>query len=233
MSTTIDLAEVPLRQLNQVLHDADSGVFNVLNPRGAHALACGIRANVTVEVAGSVGYYCAGMHQEGNVLVKGNSGPGLAENIMSGTVRTTGNASMSAAATGCGGLVVIEGDAGARCGISMKGVDIVVGGSIGHMGAFMAQTGNLIVLGDAGADLGDSIYEAALYVRGDVESLGSDCVEKEMSTAHLAEVKRLLEATGMVASPDDFRRYGSERRLYNFHVDDIDAELAEGRGVMT
>jgi|TARA_Y100000310_G_scaffold307844_1_gene350339 glutamate synthase domain-containing protein 3 len=230
MSTAIDLAEVPLRQLNQVLHNAESGGFDVLNPRGAHAVACGIATDVTVEVAGSVGYYCAGMHQVGTVVVNGNSGPGLAENIMSGTVRTTGSASMSAAATGCGGLVVIEGDAGARCGISMKGVDIVVGGSIGHMGAFMAQAGNLVVLGDAGADLGDSIYEAVLYVRGEVESLGTDCVEKEMRPEHLAAVEHLLEAADMAASPGDFRRYGSARQMYSFHVDDIDTELAEGHG---
>jgi len=230
VSTTIDLAEVSLRRLNRMLHDAEDGVFKVLNPRGAHAVACGMTAGLVVEVDGSVGYYCAGMHQVGTVVVRGNSGPGLAENIMSGTVRTTGNASMSAAATGCGGLVVIEGDAGARCGISMKGVDIVVGGSIGHMGAFMAQAGNMVVLGDAGADMGDSIYEATLFVRGEVESLGSDCIEKEMGPEHLAVVERLLETADMTASPGDFRRYGSARQLYSFHVDDIDAELAADAG---
>ena len=76
--------------------------------------------------------------------------------------------------------MVVGGNAGARCGISMKGTDIVVGGNVGHMSAFMAQAGNLVVCGDAAADLGDSVYEARIFVRGDVESLGADCVEKEM-----------------------------------------------------
>ena len=174
-----------------------------------------------------MGYYCAGMNKQGSVLVRGNAGTGLAENIMSGTVRITGSATMSAGATGCGGLVVIEGDAGSRCGISMKGVDIVVGGSVGHMSAFMAQAGNLVVLGDAGADLGDSIYEARLFVRGEVESLGSDAVQKEMRPEHVEALARLLDEAGMEADPADFRRYGSARGLYNFHIDDIDAELAE------
>ena len=221
-----DLSEVSRREVNRALHEARAGSFRVLNPRGAHGLACGLDAPISVEIDGSVGYYCAGMNKQGSVLVRGNAGTGLAENIMSGTVRITGSATMSAGATGCGGLVVISGDAGSRCGISMKGVDIVVGGSVGHMSAFMAQAGNLVVLGDAGADLGDSIYEARLFVRGDVDSLGSDAVEKEMRPEHVAALARLLDAAGMEADPGDFRRYGSARDLYNFHIDDIDAELA-------
>ena len=108
----------------------------------------------------------------------------------------------------------------------MKGVDIVVGGNVGHMSAFMAQAGNLVVLGDAAEDLGDSIYEASVFVRGDVESLGSDCIEKELRSEHVETLERLLARSGLSATPRDFRRYGSARRLYNFAVDDIDAELA-------
>ena len=222
---TIDLGEVSRRELNRALHEAEQGSFRVLNPRGAHGLACGIDSDVTVEIDGSVGYYCAGMNQRGSVHVDGNAGTGLAENIMSGTVRITGSATMSAGATGHGGLVVIEGNAGARCAISMKGVDIVVGGNVGHMSAFMAQAGNLVVLGDAGADLGDSIYEANLFVRGGVKSLGSDAVEKDLRPEHVRNLSRLLGAAGMNADPNEFRRYGSARDLYNFHVDDIDDEI--------
>ena len=236
MSTSgriFDLAEVSGRKLNQALHDAAGGEsFEVVNPRGAHAVACGITADIDVVVRGSVGYYCAGMHQKGSVRVEGNASTGLAENIMSGRVQITGNATMSAGATGCGGLLVVEGNAGARCGISMKGVDIVVGGNVGHMSAFMAQAGNLVVCGDAAADLGDSIYEAQIFVRGDVESLGADCVEKEMRREHLDKLTWLLGAAGPMARgvfAEDFRRYGSARRLYNFTIDDVDALEAEAR----
>jgi glutamate synthase domain-containing protein 3 len=132
-----------------------------------------------------------------------------------------GNSSESAGATGNGGLLVIEGDASSRCGISMKGIDIVVKGSVGHMSAFMAQAGNLIVLGEAGEALGDSLYEARLYVRGKVKSLGTDCVEKPLKDHHKADLIRLLSAAGLNGSVDvsSFRRYGSARKLYNFHVD--------------
>ena len=160
------------------------------------------------------------MNKLATVRVHGNCGTGVAENMMSGTVVVDGNASQSAGATGRGGLLSIRGDAAARCGISMKGIDIVVRGSVGHMAGFMAQKGCLVVCGDAGGALGDSIYEARLYVRGSVESLGADCVEKEMRAEHVAQLTGLLERCGAEGcDPSEFRRYGSARELYNFHPD--------------
>jgi glutamate synthase domain-containing protein 3 len=220
----VDLATTPLRDLNQRLHDLAAGAgprrWIVRNPNGAHAVACGLDADVEVEIEGHVGYYCAGMNKRATVRVHGNASTGIAENMMSGTVLVDGNVSQSAGATAHGGLLVVRGDAAARCGISMKGVDIVVGGSVGHLSAFMAQTGCLVVCGDAGEALGDSIYEARLYVRGAVAGLGADCVEKEMRAEHREELAELLERAAVRGcEASDFRRYGSARRLYNFHVD--------------
>ena len=215
-----DLSASPLRELNARLHALDGPRrWRVIHPNGAHNVAVGLDADLEVDVEGHVGYYCAGMNQHATVRVHGNAGVGVAENIMSGTVVVDGNASQSAGATGRGGLLVVHGDASSRCGISMKGVAIVVRGSIGHMGAFMAQKGALVVCGDAGDALGDSIYEARLYVRGAVRSLGADCVEKELREEHVAELRDLLARAGVDADPAEFRRYGSARRLYHFHVD--------------
>ncbi|MEE8144155.1 MAG: protein glxC, partial [Kiloniellales bacterium] len=94
--------------------------------------------------------------------------------------------------------------------------------SVGHMSAFMAQNGHLVVCGDAGPDLGDSIYEAKLFVRGRVESLGADCVEKEMRDEHREALTGLLERAGVTIDPSEFRRYGSARKLYNFNIDHAD-----------
>jgi glutamate synthase domain-containing protein 3 len=225
----VDLATTPLRELNQRLHDLSGGApgprhWRVLSPNGAHAIACGLDADVEVEIEGHAGYYCAGMNKVATVRVHGNAGTGVAENMMSGLVVVDGNVSQSAGATGRGGLLVVRGDASARCGISMKGIEIVVEGDVGHMSAFMAQTGALVVCGDAGDALGDSIYEARLYVRGSVKGLGADCVEKEMRDEHVSQLHGLLERAGVTGvDPADFRRYGSARRLYTFHVDNAGA----------
>ncbi|WP_420752440.1 protein glxC [Rhodococcus sp. O3] len=223
-TATYDLTVTTTRELNAALHATEAPAsIEVVNPQGAHALACGLNRPIDVRIDGHVGYYAAGMNQHANVTIDGNAGVGVAENMMSGTVRVTGDASQSAGATAHGGLLVIEGNAAARCGISMKGVDIVVGGDIGHMSAFMGQAGRLVVLGDAGEALGDSLYEVRIYVRGSVASLGADCVKKEMRPEHIAELQELLDAAGFDADPAEFTRYGSARQLYHFHVDNASA----------
>lgn len=225
---TIDLAATGLRALNQALHQLGEGTnetqWEIINPRGSHAVAVGVNAPVDITIKGSLGYYCAGMNRQAKVTVEGSVGPGVAENMMSGEVVVKGDASQYAGATGHGGLLVIEGNASSRCGISMKGIDIVVKGNIGHMSAFMAQAGNLVVCGDAGDALGDSIYEARLFVRGSVKSLGADCIEKPMRPEHLEIVGKLLDRAGIAGiKAEEFKRYGSARKLYNFNVDHADA----------
>ena len=224
----IDLEKEGVRGVNSRLHslpkDTNERHWLIRNPMGQHAIACGLDAPITVEIAGHAGFYCGGMNKHAEILLHGHAGPGVAENMMSGIVRVDGNASQSAGATGNGGLLVIKGDAASRCGISMKGIDIVVHGNFGHMSAFMAQSGNLVVLGDAGDALGDSIYEARLFVRGKVDSLGADCIAKEMRPEHLELLQGLLDRAGVTGvKPSEFKRYGSARTLYNFNIDNADA----------
>ena len=87
----VDLETSALRELNQRLHDLShtpgSTAWRVVNPNGAHALACGIDADVDVEVEGHVGYYCAGMNKRATVRIRGNAGPGVAENMSCPFVR--------------------------------------------------------------------------------------------------------------------------------------------------
>ncbi len=229
MMQTVDLEVTSLRELNQMLHRlspaASDTQFRVLNPRGRHAIAAGVDAPATIEIDGNVGYYCAGMNKQAAVVINGSAGVGVAENMMSGRVHVKGDASQSAGATGCGGLLVIDGNASARCGISIRGLDIVVKGSVGHMSAFMAQAGTLVVLEGAGEALGDSIFEARLFVRGAVKSLGVDCIEKPLSDSHKADLRILLDKAGVGGKVDisEFKRYGSARQLYHFHIDNVGA----------
>ncbi|RBW58362.1 GXGXG domain-containing protein [Ruegeria sp. A3M17] len=224
---TYDLEADGLRGLNSSLQaqnaETNQTRWEIVNPKGSHAIAVGLDAPIEVTVKGSTGYYCAGMNQQATIKVEGSVGPGVAENMMSGQVVVDGDASQYAGATGHGGLLVIKGNASSRCGISMKGIDIVVHGNIGHMSAFMAQDGNLVVCGDAGDALGDSLYEARLFVRGSVKSLGADCIEKDMRPEHLDILRDLLARAGSDAKPEEFKRYGSARQLYNFDVDNAAA----------
>ncbi|MEO1379638.1 MAG: protein GlxC, partial [Pseudomonadota bacterium] len=127
-----DIEAHGLRGLNEALQaqsqQTNETAWDVVNPRGSHAIAVGLDAPIEVTVNGSTGYYCAGMNQQATIRVNGNVGPGVAENMMSGAVIVEGDASQYAGATGHGGLLAIKGNASSRCGISMKGIDIVVQG---------------------------------------------------------------------------------------------------------
>jgi hypothetical protein len=138
------------------------------------------------------------MNKQATIRVAGSVGPGVAENMMSGTVIVEGDASQYAGATGHGGLLVIKGNAASRCGISMKGIDIVVHGQYrAHVGLHGAggQPGRLRRCGRGAGR--HSLYEARLFVRGKVKSLGADCVEKEMRPEHLELLADLLERAGV------------------------------------
>ena len=223
----IDLEKDNLRNLNRTLQEPSIGSvetnWEIQNPKGNHAIAVGLNSRINVSIKGSTGYYCGGMNQHANIHVYGSVGPGVGENMMSGQLIVEGDASQYAGATGHGGLLLIKGNASSRCGISMKGIDIIVLGNIGHMSAFMAQSGNLVVLGDAGDGLGDSIYEANLFVRGKVKNLGTDCIEKDMRLEHFKILKKLLGEANCLINPQEFRRYGSARSLYNFKIDNVNA----------
>jgi glutamate synthase domain-containing protein 3 len=226
-AVTFDLAIEKLRALNSTLAalapETNQTTWHVMNPRGEHAIAVGVTVPVAITIDGHVGYYCAGMNDGAAITINGNAGPGVAENMMSGTVHVKGDASQAAGATAHGGMLIIDGNAAARCGISMKGVDIIVQGSVGHMSAFMAQSGNLVILGDAGDALGDSLYEAQIFVRGSVASLGADCEEKVITEADRAVLAGLLDKAGIAADAGEFKLYGSARTLYHFHVDNAGA----------
>jgi glutamate synthase domain-containing protein 3 len=220
---TFDLAKSSVRDLNQWLHTglAGSGVkhVEVLNPDGAHSIAVGVDAPVSVDVRGHAGYYCGGMNKQADIVVHGNVGWGVAENMMSGSVRVKGFASEAAGASGHGGLLVIEGDASLRCGISMKGIDIVVGGRVGDFSGFMAQAGTLVVCGDAGDALGDSLYEAVIYVRGRIKSLGADAREEPLAAEDRLRLSTLLARAGFKYEPGEFKRVASARSLYHWNAD--------------
>src|SRR5258705_4465265 len=104
----VDLSKTSVRELNQTFHNLSARTkqrhWRIVEPRGAHAIACGLNVPITVEIDGHAGYYCAGMNQLATVIIRGNTGVGVAENMMSGLVHVKGNASQSAGATGHGGL---------------------------------------------------------------------------------------------------------------------------------
>lgn len=190
--------------------------IEVENPAGRHSLGVALKAGVTIEFRGPVGWYAAGMNHGPTILVRGNCGWGLAECQMSGRVEVHGYAGSGTAASIRGGLVFVEGDTGARAGISMKGGTLVVGGSVGYMSGFMMQRGTIVVCGDAADGLGDSMYEGSIFVGGAIASLGSDAEIRELGDEDRTLLEDTLTPFGIEAAAFDFTKVESGRKLWNF-----------------
>ena len=105
---TINLQTQSIRQLNQALHDqaeeCTEREWQVLEPKGQHNIACGLDQSIYVGIKGHAGYFCAGMNKKAQITVFGNAGQGVAENMMSGSVRVKGDVSQAAGATAHGQL---------------------------------------------------------------------------------------------------------------------------------
>lgn len=220
---TFNLSHQSVRELNQHLHGTPESLADqhivVSHPDGAHNIAVGINAPVSVTIQGHAGYYAAGMNKFADVTIEGSASTGVAENMMSGKVHVKGFASNGAGASAHGGLLVIDGDAGLRCGISLKGGDIVVGGSVGSFSGFMAQAGRMVICGNAGDALGDSLYEAVIYVRGNIKSLGADAQLEPMTETDVTALSTLLAQAGLAYEPSEFKRVASARSLYHWNAD--------------
>ena len=222
----LDFKKNSLRKINSYLQNIsykkNKRDFIIKNPSGEHAICTGLKEEISITIKGHVGYYCGGMNQKANIVIDGNAGTGVGENMMSGIIHVKGNVSQSAGATAHGGTIIIDGDASSRCGISMKGVDIIVKGSVGHMSGFMAQAGTLLICGNAGEALGDSIYETVIYIAGKPKSLGVDCIEKKMTKMDLKKIEKLLKQGNIKKfKSNHFKKFGSARKLYNFNIDNV------------
>jgi glutamate synthase domain-containing protein 3 len=212
------------RQINQELREAAAAghkKIRLLEPDARHNLAVALLEPVHVIVEGSVGYYCAGMMDGGQVEIHGSAGWGTAESMLNGAVVIDGSAGSGVAASIRGGTVVVRGDAAARAGVSMKGGTLIIGGHCGYMAGFMMQKGRIIICGNAGAALGDSMYEGTIFVGGSIEELGNDAVVEQPTGKDLREITAFLGSYG-IATPAVFRKVVSGKKLWNFDRKDLE-----------
>ena len=99
------LEKITLRKANAALQDQTHKLlethWEIINPKGKHAVAVGLNSEIRVKINGSVGYYCGGMNQRAIIHVDGSAGPGVSENMMSGQIIVEGDL-LRTSSTNCG-----------------------------------------------------------------------------------------------------------------------------------
>jgi len=218
---SLDARKLSTRELNSAIRDLVSwGIreITVRNPGARHNLGVGLLRPCTITFEGSVGYYCCAYCDGITATIKGNSGWGLGDNLMSGRIVVLRDAGASLGASMRGGEIAVHGNAGARAGISMKGGTLVVAGNSGFLTGFMMQKGRIIVAGNVGGAAGDSMYEGVVYVGGKIQSLGSDAKAERVSARETDEVLETLRSVGIPERmlPVKLSKIVSTKKLYHY-----------------
>jgi glutamate synthase domain-containing protein 3 len=217
----IDAKKITTRELNSkikslIVHGKKNVVIR--NPDARNNLVVGILDTCNITFDGSVGYYCCAYCDRINVIIHGNAGWGLGDNLISGRIVLKGDAGASVGASMRAGEIIVWGNTGARAGISMKGGTLVITGDSGFLTGFMMQKGKIIVLGDVGDAAGDSMYEGVIFVGGKVGSLGADAKVESASSDEENEVITILKRLGVKDSdlPKRLSKIVSKKKLYHY-----------------
>ncbi|HKI19617.1 MAG TPA: glutamate synthase [Isosphaeraceae bacterium] len=221
----LDCGDLPVRAINQRIRAAISaGARHVrlLHPGARHNLGVGLPAGIELTVAGSAGYYIAGLNDGASVMVQGDAGWGAAESMRDGIVVIEGSAGNAVAASIRAGTVVVRGSASTRAGIAMKGGILIVAGDVGPMAGFMMQKGVIVVCGDASAGLADSMYAGTVFLGGRHDELGADAVFEDRSPEDLELIGSALDHWKVTAPAGGFRKLVSGRKLWNFERSERD-----------
>ncbi|MFQ5974208.1 MAG: glutamate synthase-related protein, partial [Alphaproteobacteria bacterium] len=192
---TIDLAEIPVREANERIHEAGARGedVEVVNPDARHHIGVGLTDPITVHVRGSAGYFCAGLTDGPRFIVDNNVGWGLADNMYRGSVVVRGNASAIPGVAIRGAEVVIHGNMGSRAGQVMKAGTLCCVGNANFMAGYMMYGGRIIILGNSGERVGEDMTAGDIYVAGEVQSLGSDAKPIDLPAEELESILEFLD----------------------------------------
>jgi glutamate synthase domain-containing protein 3 len=221
----LDCGDLPTRAINQAICAAiadGANVIRLLQPAARHNLGVGLPRGVTLTIAGSAGYYVAGLNDGADVRVEGGAGWGAAESMREGTVVVDGDAGNAVAASVRAGTVVVRGNASTRAGIAMKGGLLIVAGDVGPMAGFMMQKGILVVCGRAADGVADSMYAGTVFLGGGHGELGADAVFEDVTEADRELVGAALDRWRVAPPPGGFRKLVAGRRLWNFQQSERD-----------
>ena len=192
---TIDLADVAVRDANELIREAGAGGedVEVLNPDARHHIGVGLTHPITVRVRGSAGYFCAGLTDGPRFEIDNNVGWGLADNMYIGSVVVGGNAGAIPGVAIRGAEVVVRGNMGSRAGQVMKAGTLCCAGNANFMAGYMMYGGRIIIVGESGERLGEDITGGEIYLGGKLNSLGSDACETDIAGDELDSVREFLE----------------------------------------
>jgi len=178
----------------------------VVSAEGQHAALMRLDHPVKLRVRGSLGDYALAFNAQAISKIFGDAGHGVADGMISGSVRVRGDASHGAGTAMVGGTLGIYGSAGDRVGAVMRGGGIFVRRNVGNDVGVGAIAGTIVIGGDAGQNLGDALSDVAVFLRGRAASLSEGVTEAPLRKKQEVQLGLLLISAGIRGDASDFRR---------------------------
>ncbi len=227
MAKTLDASALSVTEVNRALRAASAaGEESVVrNPDSKHQICVGVLGPAKVKVEGSAGYFCGGLCDGPSIEVSGNVGWGVGDNMLSGEVVVSQNASAIAGVGLRGGTVVVKGNLGSRAGQVMKDGWLLCGGRASFMAGYMMMGGRIAICGDSGEAVGQNMINGSIFVGGKIDSLGDDARIVEPEPKELEELKAMLAKYG-IAAPEKFSKVVSAQSQLHYKL----YERGEGEG---
>lgn len=204
----MDSAEIRARisELPIGPNEEDMARIEVTGAIGQHAALMRLNHPARLRVRGSLGDYAFAYNAHAVSKVFGDVGHGVADGMISGSVRVRGNAGHGAGTSITGGTLGIYGSAGDRVGASMRAGGVFVRGDVGDDVGLGAVAGTIVIGGNAGANLGDPHSNIAVFLRGSAASLKEGVTEAPLRKKQEVQLGLILISAGIRGNATDFRR---------------------------
>jgi formylmethanofuran dehydrogenase subunit C len=157
-----------LFKIEQTTHESDSETFTV-----------------TIEGDVSKVRKIGATQQNGEIIVQGDVGMHLGEEMRGGKITVHGNVGSWAGMMMKGGMIEIHGDAGSYLGapyrgstVGMHGGKIIVTGNAGHEAGASMKNGIIKIYGNAGQFTGLRMHGGTVFVQGDCDERVGACMSE-------------------------------------------------------
>jgi glutamate synthase domain-containing protein 3 len=206
VATALDVKTLDLRaasaRVKQAPHEQPVELTNVGH---LHGFLAGFKTGEYL-VNGDAGDYFGVLNDGAHLVVRGNVGNYVADNMTRGLIEVDGNAAYGAGLYPYGGTLVVRGNAGDFTATMNKGATIIVCGNVGDECGTYHLAGDFIVVGSAGANFGNFLIRGTIYIGGGYESLGHNVLLQDVTQEDVLKLMHHFEQYDISADAHHFKK---------------------------
>jgi glutamate synthase domain-containing protein 3 len=174
--------------------------------KGQDNIAVGIKGNYEIDIQGNAGNYLGSFNDGPVIILHGNCGDMVADNLFNGGVIIMGESGGKSGIMMQGGILVIKGNTLDSCGLSNNGGTIIVDGDVNGDIAEKMTKGTMIVTGNITGSMGEGATGGELICTVTPSNTKEGMNITELSNKDLSTLKKYFDHYGIKAIPKTFKK---------------------------